>query len=117
MQKYFNLLANFIDSNIDVIVRKNLDRPCIFFFSGFYQSDGDAFVMFNKDNLIFHSRFRGDIEIETIYDLGYESHNAWKLSRNLNDRWRHQATAWIPIYQRLRLAPFDEVVKDYSGDK
>jgi hypothetical protein len=107
MNKFFELLVNLSDAGIEVVIRKNRDVPCAFFLSGFYRSDGDAYVFLHKEQLVLSTRFSGDMVIQSLYDIVYESHAQWKISRSLDSKWKHQSSQWVPLYQRLKLYPFD----------
>lgn len=107
MSLLYDLVGSLCEANIDVIIRKNRDRPCAYLTSGFYRCDGDAYVFENRSVLILYTRFGGEKQIQILYDLAYESHIQWKLSRNQNPRWKDQSPNWIPLYQRLKLEPFD----------
>jgi len=103
MQKFWDAVTQLAEVGIDVIIRKNNDRICGYFQNGFYRSDGDAYLFFHKDNLILNTRFDGEHLIQSAWDLGYISHNYWKISRGLNPKWRAQAIPWIWVYKKLKL--------------
>lgn len=104
--KLFDLIPELIEVDMELTLRKSEGVLCAHFPSGFYQSDGDAYIKQHKENVVLYTRFGGQTMIGSLELLVYESHLAWRKCRNMNDKWRQPAVQWLPLYKRHKLEIF-----------
>lgn len=101
--KLLDLVEKLVEAGLDVTLRKSDGLLCAYFPSGFYQSDGDAFVFQHNEHIILSTRIDGQRIVYGVDTVVYESHTVWRKCKNLNPKWKNAAQLWLPLYRKYSL--------------
>jgi hypothetical protein len=96
----FKIITEIVEAGLEVHLHKSDGLMCASFPTGFYQSDGDAYLTQKKELVVLYTRFGGQRAITDVESLAKESHLSWKLAKNLNAKWATPAQLWAPLYRR-----------------
>lgn len=75
-----------------------------YFTSGFYKSNGSAYLVEEPDGqLVLHARYGDKDKVDSLSDVVSFSYQWWKTSQNRCEGWKNPSSEWADLYVQHNL--------------
>lgn len=97
--KAIDLVQELVKRGIKVEIRQGEVGPEFFIGSGFYKSDGPAYLVDEGDEVVLHMRYDELRIVDSIWDIVHESYRWYEYSKDRFDGWSQPDPAWVELYE------------------
>ena len=102
-----SLVNELVNMGIPVTISKGESGKIASFSSGFYKSDGSAWLEQTDSGIVLHTRYGQADKIEGPFDVIEISRDWYERSRDRFDGWSVPNATWKPLYDLIRSMAVD----------